>query len=75
MSVSDFVIHIDEKLNEFDVNEVEEAVATCAGVVSAHVSTHHPHLMLVAYDPMRGHPASALGAIRSLGLHGQMIGL
>jgi hypothetical protein len=31
--------------------------------------------MLVAYDPMRGHPASALGAIRSLGLHGQMIGL
>lgn len=75
MSLSDFVIHINETLDEFDINDAEEAVTDCAGVVSARVSTHHPHLMLVAYDPKRGQPSQVLGAIRSLGLHGQMIGL
>lgn len=75
MSLSDFVIHIDETLNEFDVNEAEEAVTGCTGVVSAHISPHQPHLMLVAYDPDRGHPIQVLGAIKSLGLHGQMLGL
>jgi hypothetical protein len=75
MSVSDFVIHIDETLDEFDINDAEEAVTGCTGVVSARVSPHHPHLMLVAYDPEQGCSAEALGAIQSLGLHGQMIGL
>lgn len=75
MSLSDFVIHIDESMNEFDMNDAEEAVTDCPGVVSAHFSSRHPHLMIVAYDPERGRSTRALNAIRSLGLHGQMIGL
>jgi len=75
MSLSDFVIHIDEALDELKVNEAEAVVSSCAGVVSAHISTQQPHLMLVAYDPSRGRSAHVLGAIRSLGWHGQLIGL
>lgn len=75
MSISDFVIHIDENLNEFDVNEAEEAASGCAGVVSAHVSAYQPHLLLVAYDPERGRSTEVLGAIRSRGWHGQLVGL
>lgn len=75
MSVSNFVIHIDERLNESEVNEAEEVANGCAGVVSAHISPHQPHLMLVAYDPERGHSMQVLGAIQSRGWHGQLVGL
>jgi hypothetical protein len=75
MSLSDFVIHIDENLDDFDVNAVEDAACACDGVVSAHISEHHPHLMTVAYDPGLARPAHILGAVRTVGLHGQLIGL
>lgn len=75
MSVSDFVIHIDEMLNEFELHEAEQAASRCSGVVSAHVSRHQPHLMLVAYDPERGRSTQVLDAIRSHGWHGQLVGL
>jgi len=65
MFLSDFVIHIDETLDESDVNEAERAVGACAGVASTHVSPFKPHLMLVAYDPERGRSSQVLGAIRS----------
>ena len=75
MSLSDFVIHIDESLDEVEINEAENVTGACAGVVSAHISNHHRHLMLVAYDPSLGFSSHILGAVRSLGLHGQLIGL
>ena len=75
MSISDFVIHINENLTEYDVNDAEEAVMDCNGIISAHISPQHPHLMLVAYDPNRVSSGAALQAIHSLGFHGQMIGL
>lgn len=75
MSLSDLVIHINESLNEQEMQEVEHVASTCPGVVSAHMSPHHRHLMLVAYDPSDGFSAHILGSLRSLGLHGQLIGL
>ena len=75
MSISDIVIHIDEALNEFDVNDAEEAVMECSGVISAHINPRRPHLMVVAYDPEQCNSLAALNAIRSLGFHGQTVGL
>jgi hypothetical protein len=75
MCISNFVIHIDESLNESEINETENVASACAGVVSAHINHHHRHLMLVAYDPGLGFSSHILGSVRSLGLHGQLIGL
>lgn len=75
MSHGDFLIHINESLNEQEILEVENVASACAGVVSAHISPHHHHLMLVAYDPNYGFSSHILGSVRSLGLHGQLIGL
>jgi hypothetical protein len=75
MSISNFVIHIDESLNETEINEAEHVTSACAGVVSAHINNEHRHLMLVAYDPSLGFSSHILGSVRSLGLHGQLIGL
>ena len=75
MSLSDFVIHIDETLDEFEINEAENVASACTGVVSAHINNHHQHLMVVAYDPSLGRSLHILGAVQSLGLHGQLIGL
>lgn len=75
MSLSDFVIHIDENLNEFEISETENVASACTGVVSAHINNHRRHLMMVAYDPSLGRSSHILGAVQSLGLHGQLIGL
>lgn len=75
MSLSNFVIHIDENLNPLEINDAENVAGSCIGVVSAHINDHHPHLMVVAYDPTRGCSSHILGAVRTLGLHGQLIGL
>ncbi|MDP1681791.1 MAG: hypothetical protein Q8L39_08445 [Burkholderiales bacterium] len=75
MSLSDFVIHIDEYLNELEINEAENVASACTGVVSAHINPHHRHLMLVAYDPSLGRSSHILGAVRTLGVHGQLVGL
>jgi hypothetical protein len=75
MSLSDLVIHIDESLNPLEIDQTEDVTSACAGVVSAHISPHHRHLMLVAYDPSYGFSSHILGSVRSLGLHGQLIGL
>ena len=75
MSISNFVIHIDENLNEIEINEAVNVTGACAGVVSARISNDHRHLMLVAYDPSLGFSSHILGSVRSLGLHGQLIGL
>jgi len=75
MSFSDVVIHIDENLNALEINDAENVAGSCIGVVSAHINNNRPHLMVVAYDPRRGCSSHILGAVQTLGLHGQLIGL
>ena len=75
MPRADFVIHIDEHLNALEINDAENVASACTGVVSAHINHHHRHLMLIAYDPSRGRSSHILGAVQTLGLHGQLVGL
>ena len=75
MSLSNFVIHIDENLDASKIDAVENVTGACLGVVSANINNNRPHLMVVTYDPRRGCSTHILGALQSMGLNGQLIGL
>ena len=71
---ADVLFHIDEKLDEQRVHEVEYNMAFQKGVRSACVNCTNPHLMLVDYDPMQVKAGALLGALKANGVHAEMVG-
>lgn len=71
---ADILFHIDEKLDEQKVHQVEYDMAFQKGVRTACVNCSNPHLMLVDYDPMEVKARALLGALTSRGLHAEMVG-
>jgi hypothetical protein len=71
---ADILFHIDEKLDEQKVHQVEYDMAFQKGVRTACVNCSNPHLMLVDYDPMVVKARALLGALTSRGLHAEMVG-
>lgn len=71
---ADILFHIDETLDEEEVEAVEQDMAYQEGVRTACINCKNPHLMLVDYDPMEVKAKSLLGVIESHGLHAEMVG-
>ena len=71
---ADILFHIDEKLDEQKVHEVEYNMAFQKGVRSACVNCDNPHLMLIDYDPMEVKAKALLGALTAHGVHAEMVG-
>ena len=71
---ADVLFHIDEKLDDLGVNQVEHDMAFQKGVRTACVNCDNPHLMLVDYDPMEVKAQALLGSLTARGLHAEMIG-
>jgi hypothetical protein len=71
---ADILFHIDERMDELKVQEVEHDMAFHRGVRSACVNCTNPHLMLVDYDPMEVKAQALLGALTSHGVHAEMVG-
>ncbi len=72
---SDVVIHIDEKLDDSDIHELETDLATLNGVFSACVHERARHLMLVDYDPGDVKAHDLLTRVSAHGVHAELIGL
>ncbi|MFA5172540.1 MAG: hypothetical protein WC426_13345 [Sulfuriferula sp.] len=75
ISISDFIIHIDESLTSEEMNNLTDAVREHACVVSAGSSTKASHMMLVAYDPDCTHSSEILDHVTRRGLHAVSAGL
>ena len=71
---ADILFHIDERMDERKVHEVEHDMAFHRGVRSACINCRNPHLMLVDYDPMEVKAQMLLGSLTSHGLHAEMVG-
>lgn len=71
---ADILFHIDETLDDTDINQVEHDMAFQKGVRTACVNCSNPHLMLVDYDPMEVKAQALLGSLISRGLHAEMVG-
>lgn len=72
---ADFLIHIDESLENRDLAELQKEISTTDGVYSACISERAKHLMIVEYDPESVTSRDLLGRVASHGLHAEMIGL
>jgi hypothetical protein len=74
MHNADIVIHIDETLDDERVHELERAMGSEEGVLSACVNDRARHLMLVDFDPEKVRPSHIVQSVRRRGLRAEMIG-
>ena len=73
--LADVTVHIDETLDEAGRGQIEERVRALEGVVSYHSGDATPHLAVVEYNPAKIDSADILDAVRSGGVHAELIGL
>jgi hypothetical protein len=72
---ADVLFHIDERLNDQAVGQMEYDMAFERGVRTACVNCINPHLMLVDYDPIEVKAQDLLSTLTARGLHVEMVGL
>ncbi len=51
ISIADVLFHIPANLPPQQRSDIERDLQGCDGVVSAHFSAQHPHMLEVAYNP------------------------
>lgn len=75
MNRCDLVVHVDEALQQAQRQMLETRLQDLPGVMGAHFSHKHPHLMAVAYDCERMEAGEILGSIAAQGWHAQTLGM
>lgn len=75
MTTTDFIVHIDETLNQPALEALEDDIRHCSGVVSVGHRFDKPHLVQVIYDSDTTRVAEIVQDVRQRGLRAQAIGL
>jgi hypothetical protein len=75
IQLADVTLHVDENLDAVGRGRIEEKVRSLDGVVSFHNPDDRPHLAVVEYNPEKVKSAAILEAVKSEGVHAELIGL
>lgn len=75
MSIVDFMIHLKPELPQNERNQLESEIAEMEGVLSAHFSSRHLHLMEVAYNPDVVSSGVVLERVSQRGIAAEKVGL
>lgn len=75
MTTTDFLVHIDETLNQPALEVIENSIRQGKGVTSAGHHADKPHLVQVVYDSDTTRMADIVEDVRQRGLHAQAVGL
>jgi hypothetical protein len=75
MTATDFLVHIDESLNQPALEAIENDIRQGKGVVSVGHRFDKPHLVQVVYDSDTTRMAKIVAVVRHHGLHAQAVGL
>ena len=75
MDIADILIHVHPTLSAEQRTKIEEALSGSKGVVSAHFSPTHSHMLTVAYDPEKTHADKLLQVVRVWDQAASMAGL
>ena len=75
MSISDFIIHVDESLTRQQLDRLEDAIRENSCVVSAVAHDETPHLIMIAYDPACVNSRHILDGVTNQGLRATALGL
>jgi hypothetical protein len=73
--IVDVLFHVPADLPVIDRVNIERDLQGCDGVVSAHFSHNHPHLLEVAYNPQTVTSGTLRGHLTERGLKVAMAGL
>lgn len=68
------VVHVDEKLTDEQIHDMEKQLSGVTGVTSACVNERTPHLFVIDYDPRSTHTGQLLQEVKSRHLSAQLIG-
>ncbi len=71
----DVTIHIDKDTDTDTRNSVETALRAVNGVISVHMPSNEPHLVVVEYDPDATASSHLLTMVKEVAGHAEMIGL
>lgn len=75
MDITDMLIHVHPTLSAGQRSRIEVALGESQGVVSAHFSPAHSHMLTVAYDPEQTHADKLLQVVRVWDQAATMAGL
>lgn len=75
IALADVTIHIDRETDADTRGKIESALRLLNGVVSVHMPSEEPHLLVVEYNPEVTTSAHMLTTVRELAGHAEMIGL
>lgn len=75
MTTTDFLVHIDETLNQPALEAIEDDIRHGEGVISAGHRFDKPHLVQIIYDSDTTRMAEIVADVRQHGLHAQAVGM
>jgi len=75
MTTTDFLVHIDESLNQPALEAIENDIRQGDGVISAGHRSDKPHLVQVVYDSDTTRMGEIVEEVRQHGLHAQAVGM
>ncbi len=75
MNITDIMIHIDDPLSAETRSALENALRDVDGVIAPRFGAGTDHLLLVAFDADKNHPAALLAAVRQSVGQAQLVGL
>jgi hypothetical protein len=75
MQTTDFIVHIDETLDQTALEAIEDEIRHRNGVLSAGHRSDQPHLIQVVYDSDATQMTAIVEDVRQRGLHAQAVGL
>lgn len=73
--IANVMVHVNESMDEFALNSLENAMRGDRGVVSVGHNPKHPHLLLVAYDSSIARASTFMHQFHERGMHAQLVGL
>ena len=74
-SVADVTLHIDETLDETELEQLEMAIRNDTGILSVGHNENDSHLMVVIYAPDETKSVNILRSVAEQGYHGELIGV
>jgi hypothetical protein len=74
-SLSEVVVHIDERVDDATLDALEQDIRLDPGVVSVGHRPNQNHLMLVVYDSAVARASGILHTFQDRGLHAQLVGM
>jgi len=75
MQTTDFLVHIEETLDDASLEAIENSILDGKTVAAASHHADNPHIIQVVYDSDATHASDIVQAIRRHGVHAQAVGL